>query len=120
MKIFNYTTPLSFMQNNQREVLRYKYLNHDKSVQAILTVDKKTQEFISYDTFTPEKPYDNEYENNKTRVQKPVKKSHKPGDEFTTRYLKPDLQTVELEVRYRWLDDNEYEVVEVIKHDKNR
>lgn len=118
MKIFNYTTPLGFMQNNQREVLRYKYLNHDKLVQAVLTLDKNTKEFISYDTFTPEKPYKDHFNQNNAVVVKKNNKTHKPGDEFTTKYLKPDLHTVDMEVRYRWLDDNEYEVVEVIKHDK--
>lgn len=115
MKIFNYTIPLNFMQNDKREVLRYKYLNPDKSVQAVLTLDKNTKEFISYDTFTPEKPYKNQSESDKATVLKLGKKRHQPGDEFTTRYLKPDLRTVEMEVRYRWLGDHKYEVIEVIK-----
>lgn len=114
MKVPNITPKLP-----SRETLHYKYLNPDYSVQAVLTLDKKTKEFISYQKYTKENPYRGEYDtfNDKPIKAKPIR--HKPGDEFTTKYLNKDLKTVDIEVKYRWIDDNEYEVVEVKKFSQN-
>ncbi len=117
MKILNLITPINFLQKNQRDVLRYKYLNPDKTVQAVLTVDKKTHEFISYDTFTKENPYIEPKTSLDPKIAKSQKKHHQPGDVFTTKYLKKDKKTVDMEVKYRWINDNDFEVVEVIHHD---
>ena len=69
--------------------------------------------------YTKENPYRGEYDtfNDKPIKAKPIR--HKPGDEFTTKYLNKDLKTVDMEVKYRWIDDNEYEVVEVKKFSQN-
>ena len=117
----NIFTPLQFGQKSTREVLRHKYLNPKTyEVEAVLTVDKKTGEFISYDKFTPQNPYVEPEEQERTQEpQKPNKQVSKPkhqiGDEFITTYLKQDHQTVDMQVKYRWISDNEYEIVEVKK-----
>ena len=122
MRITNIFTPVKFMQNPQREVLRHKYLNPKTyEVEAVVTVDKNTGEFISYDKFTPENPYIDE-NGEPQRPKKPVKvlkPKHQIGDEFTTTYLKPDHTTVDMQVKYRWISENEYEVVEVKRFKQN-
>ena len=57
MKVPNITPKLP-----SRETLHYKYLNPDYSVQAVLTLDKKAKEFISYQKYTKENPYRGEYD----------------------------------------------------------
>ncbi len=117
MKVTNIFTPVKFGQNSSREVLRHKYLNpKTHEVEAVLTVDKKTGDFISYDTFTPQNPYID-----KDQPKRPEKKEvkthpkHKPGDEFVATYLKPDHKHIDMQVKFRWISDTEYKVVEVKK-----
>lgn len=110
MKILNNITPGKIAKTPLREILQYKYLRQtDHSVEAIVTVDKKTGEFLSYDKFTRENPYPGD---------KPVKKilpqnKHKKGEVFTTTYLKSDKITPDMSVKYRWISDDEYEVIDV-------
>lgn len=114
MKIPNITPKLP-----SREMLHYKYLNPDYSVQAVLTLDKKTKEFISYQKYTKENPYRGEYDSFNDNPYKLKRKPHKPGDEFTTKYLNKDLKTVDMEVKFRWINQREFEVVEVKKFNQN-
>ena len=38
---------------------------------------------------------------------------HKVGDEFIATYLKPDHKSKDMQIKYRWISDDEYEAVEV-------
>lgn len=48
----------------------------------------------------------------KEPIPKPSPK-HKIGDEFIATYLKPDLVSKDMQIKYRWISDDEFEFVEI-------
>ena len=94
LKVPNITPKLT-----SRETLHNKNITPAPSVQAVITHNKKTKEFISYQKYTKENPYRGEYDtfNDKPIKAKPIR--HKPVDDFTTKFLNMDLKTVDMEVK---------------------
>lgn len=91
-----------------REVLNYRYLDKLGHLTGILTVDKKTGDFINFDTFTAKKQAAERFEF--LKLTEAINKLI-PSKTMITRYLQSDGKTLDFIAIFKKNKDGVIELV---------